>query len=514
MTIMGSFLLMVIIVVIKMTLSITEPNASFGGVPQDIRHMIYGYLSPEHHYGIRRLNKESHHLFVKLHTNKSNEMDSWMQLKIYLSQLQMTTETLSIRWPFFVTKIAEHTSFAQPFRWNYTTHQIKMIEKLFCIIINNSKLSSSNIQAAVASELQRHLIIPETLDGTTAGRMMDVFTQRIGCWHTHTLLRPLVEQNHHGSTRLVSVLYMGYTADEHDLLLQIMWERAISEYRNTGNIDNRYALFALGYMKWIIRTNYGISEHYQLLHMTDILQETSERLWKRARSTDIAFIHHFLSFDELLVHPIKNKEQLVALIMYHVFAANTTFKSKYLKLFCMGKSVLWDLEYVIRYANDYSDCWSSMRKLLHWIFKHKLSSGPYTAVDVMYLLINHGILSINDVLCESCEIQMDEPLTVSFDFLKYVIDCKESTHHKDRLHRWLSSMPSNYGRERNGPVVVRKLIPIRCAWIENRTKSINESRHHRLTHVARAVFSATHPIKYNSNTTKETRNRHSCCDGM
>eukprot|EP01083_Nonionella_stella_P067561 178761_1 len=153
---MAALLFAVIHVLITCASSINERNALFD-LPRDVRHIIYSCFTAEQHYSIRGLNKESHSLFLTLHAIKSSEMNSWIKLKTYLSQLRMTRDSNLLLWPLFAKRLQNYTAFIQPFRWNYTAHQIIMIEKLFCSVIHNSKLQTSNIQRAVALVLHMNL---------------------------------------------------------------------------------------------------------------------------------------------------------------------------------------------------------------------------------------------------------------------------------------------------------------------------------------------------------------------
>eukprot|EP01083_Nonionella_stella_P189976 703776_1 len=145
---MAALQLMILIVITKI---ISSTNDSSFELPQEIQERIYSYFTPEQHYSIRRLNKGSHNLFIKLHATKSDEMNSWIQLKTFLSQFQITTQCNTepesdpdVRRTF-LAQLQHYTAFAQSLRrLNYTNHQMVMIEKLFCIIINNPKITSSN----------------------------------------------------------------------------------------------------------------------------------------------------------------------------------------------------------------------------------------------------------------------------------------------------------------------------------------------------------------------------------
>eukprot|EP01083_Nonionella_stella_P189975 703775_1 len=107
---MAALQLMILIVITKI---ISSTNDSSFELPQEIQERIYSYFTPEQHYSIRRLNKEP-------------ESDPDVR-RTFLAQLQ------------------HYTAFAQSLRrLNYTNHQMVMIEKLFCIIINNPKITSSN----------------------------------------------------------------------------------------------------------------------------------------------------------------------------------------------------------------------------------------------------------------------------------------------------------------------------------------------------------------------------------
>eukprot|EP01083_Nonionella_stella_P126034 381280_1 len=396
---MASSCLMILLAITRITSSI---NDSFNVLPRDIKALTFSYFTPEQHRSIRLLNKESQNLFVKLHATTSHEMNAWMQLKTFLSHANVTTEMDGL---VQTVQLQNYTGFIQPFRCNCTGNQIIMIEKLFCVLMNNPNLTPQ-IQLAFAAQLYDSLLFDSescryhtTFDyHTTYGIwcMIAIFNIRV---HTPPQLRHL---------RIAQI-----------------WKLAISEKRNTGNVENRYTLFTLSSMTWITRTWPGFFEEIQDL------------LWSAV--TDVEFIHYFLSFEPLLIHPIKNKKYLIALIINDVLA-NCTFQPKHLTLFLTGRSLLWDLQYVMESATENRTLvryyWSSMRELLHWIFEHKLFVEEYDPTVVMNLFIDNGVFTMDDVLCE---IQPRAKLIdiPSFDLLKRVIDCKETTQHKERLHRWL-----------------------------------------------------------------------------
>eukprot|EP01083_Nonionella_stella_P301284 1032689_1 len=396
---MASSCLMILLAITRITSSI---NDSFNVLPRDIKALTFSHFTPEQHRSIRTLNKESQNLFVKLHATTSHEMNAWMQLKTFLSHANVTTEMDGL---VQTVQLQNYTGFIQPFRCNCTGNQIIMIEKLFCVLINNPNLTPQ-IQLAFANQLFDSLQVDSyslshcndhAADGIQ--RMITIFSIRV---YAPPQLRHCTNP-----------------------LLFKMWELAISEKRNTGNVENRYTLFALSYMTWITRTCPGV------------LQDTHGLLWSAV--TDAEFIHYFLSFEPLLIRPIENKKYLIDLIINDVLA-NCTLQPKHLALFVTGKSVLWDLQYVIESATENRMLvryyWSSMRELLHWIFEHKLFVEEYDPTVVMNLFIDNGVFTMDDVLCE---IQPRAKLIdiVSFDLLKRVIDCKETTQHKERLHRWL-----------------------------------------------------------------------------
>eukprot|EP01083_Nonionella_stella_P041556 112620_1 len=369
--------------------STTNTNDSFHGIPHDTQALVYSYLTPEQHHSIRRLNKASQRLFVQLHPSKSNETNSWMQLKNFLSQLRMTIDISRAPtvWHGFIKHLQHYTTFLLPFRSNYTADQIIMIEKLFCVIISNSKLHPS-VQLVVAEHLYSNT--------TALALMLHVFAIR---------LSPVIPNSCTG------------------LFLYRTWALAAEEMWKTNNVENRYTLFTLAFMKWMIDDTITT---YPMLS-----QQTVDLVWNSV--PDVEFIHYFLSFEQLLIHPIKNRKHLIALIIDDVFAANGTFKSKQLRLFCLRSSVLWNLNYVIEYASSLRLHHHSMMKLLDWIFAYKLTSGAYNVIDVMYLFIHSGIFSIHDILCEA---STGEQCNISFDLLKYVIHCRDTMEHQNRLHHW------------------------------------------------------------------------------
>eukprot|EP01083_Nonionella_stella_P282651 961793_1 len=376
------------------TSATSATNDSF--IPHDTHALVYSYLTPEQHYSIRRLNKDSQDLFVQLHASKSNEMNSWIQLRTFLSQLRFQMTSHSCVWSEFLQQLQQYTAFLQPFCKNYTADQVKMIEKLFCVIINNSEMQAW-MQCVVADHL-RAVLMANT---SAINSMLRVFTIRV--------------TRHDSQT---------------EVCLERIWTLAADEMRNTTNIDNRYTLFALAYMKWIIHSTITTQSMLDNVNR-NIPQETADLMWNTV--PDVEFFHYFLSFKQLVIHPIKNRPHLIATIIDDVFAANGTFKPKALRLFCLRSSVLWDLNYVIEYASSLRLHHHSMMKLLDWIFAYKLTSGAYNAIDVMYLFINSGILSIHDILCEA---STGEQCNISFDLLKYVIHCRDTMEHQNRLHHW------------------------------------------------------------------------------
>eukprot|EP01083_Nonionella_stella_P041557 112624_1 len=382
------------------TSATSATNDSF--IPHDTHALVYSYLTPEQHYSIRRLNKDSQDLFVQLHASKSNEMNSWIQLRTFLSQLRFQMTSHSCVWSEFLQQLQQYTAFLQPFCKNYTADQVKMIEKLFCVIINNSEMQAW-MQFVVAEHLHAALMA----NTSAINSMLRVFAIRVARHDSQT-----------------------------EVCLERIWTLAADEMRNTTNIDNRYTLFALAYMKWIIHSTITTQSMLDNVNR-NIPQETADLMWNTV--PDVEFFHYFLSFKQLVIHPIKNRPQLIAAIIDDVFAANGTFKPKALRLFCLRSSVLWDLNYAVRYAASsrhhqsgrYS--WSSMIKFLDWIFEYKLSSGAYDVMDVMYLLIETYILSVHDILCET---PTGKQTNISFDLLQYVIHCKETMEHERRLHHW------------------------------------------------------------------------------
>eukprot|EP01083_Nonionella_stella_P149426 474610_1 len=477
---MATLFLMVLFVITSVT---SSTNDSFYRLPQDIQALICSYFTSKQHYSIRRLNRESQHLFVKLHATKSDEMNSWMQLKQFLSQLNMTTELchhvnpeFCSFWPLFREQLEHYTAFVKPFCCNFTANQIAMIEKLFCVIISNSKLETSRIQYAVARQLHWTLhgqivhasavarrFYNDNLFGECVRTMMSILKLRVRI----DLAGPSQWYSHFSTT------------------FAVMWEYAICEKRKTGNVENRYTLFAVAYMQWILDTTYGISE-------VSIAQELVDSLWNLV--PDVEFIHYFLSFEQLLIHPIlknHNQRRLIALIMDDVFAANCTFQPKHLVLFCKRKCMLWDLEYVIQSAaaaNRY--CWSSMKQLLHWVFEYKLSVETYDPIDVMDLFIWNGIFTMDDILCE---MQMEQRWIniVSFDLLKRIIDCKESVQHKERLRRW---MVLNH-------TTMRDRANHNCVLVVDGDGNVEMTLKQ-----PKQMFSTIHQ--------KSRKNKHSCCEVM
>eukprot|EP01083_Nonionella_stella_P126035 381290_1 len=539
---MAALQLMILIVITKI---ISSTNDSSFELPQEIQERIYSYFTAEQHYSIRRLNKGSHNLFVKLHATKSDEMNSWVQFKTFLSQFLITTHlqhyttfAQSLRRTF-LAQLQAYTAFAQSLRrLNYTTHQLVMIEKLFCIIMNNPKITSSNFQIALATALHYAMYgyapgpswfddVPFRMDsyqryicdGSGMRCMMNIFhIRRLNMLRfTDVCVRDLVY--HHALLKSPSITRALYSC--HHARLRIMWTLAISEKNITGNVENRYTLFALGYMKWILQTSYGIAEHYPWYYYQDrmprnLLQEAVDDLWNTVITiTDLEFIHYFLSFEQLLMYSIPTdiKSNLIALILDDVLAEDGTFEPKHLELFCLGRSALWNLQYVIEYAvtsrfmgdscsGSVADgyCWSSMKKLLHWIFEHKLSVATCNPIDVMYLFIRNGILTMDDVLCEIETNETQLVHIVSFDLLKRIIDCRETAQHKTRLHRWLVS---DHNTERN-------------RTIHNWTVMDGGDHVEMDLKQPRAMFSSTHQkgLKERNKKSYKTANGPLCCGVM
>eukprot|EP01083_Nonionella_stella_P301283 1032686_1 len=146
---MASSCLMILLAITRITSSI---NDSFNVLPRDIKALTFSHFTPEQHRSIRTLNKESQNLFVKLHATTSHEMNAWMQLKTFLSHANVTTEMDGL---VQTVQLQNYTGFIQPFRCNCTGNQIIMIEKLFCVLINNPNLTPQ-IQLAFAAQLYMH----------------------------------------------------------------------------------------------------------------------------------------------------------------------------------------------------------------------------------------------------------------------------------------------------------------------------------------------------------------------
>lgn len=155
-----------------------------------------------------------------LHETALKEMEKWKQLNLYLSNLNSSLDF--------------NTHYKFPKKFDST--QITTIEKLFYTILSNEKIISEADRLNVVSLLFKLLFPDELLTHDemipTIKTMMNIFYQRT---------RPI---DFDGQFRAC------YNS------LHRMFLYGAKEMRKSGEKYNRYTMFALYHMKWIINTNF------------------------------------------------------------------------------------------------------------------------------------------------------------------------------------------------------------------------------------------------------------------
>eukprot|EP01083_Nonionella_stella_P121312 364427_1 len=368
----------------------TEPS-SFNMLPNEIQRLIYSHFSAKQHASFRMLSRKSNDLFHSLHATESKEVQQWIKLKTFLSNLQM--DETNITHTLFTT-LLPYCEFLKLMQW--TDEDIIKIEKLFVVLLNNHKLQRHVSKAAVASYFYSILCSP-------------------------AVNMPSSE----GLNALLDALFNPVELRSLEPNVRYLWKLAAAEMNLTHNVQNRFTLAALGVIRVIIDTNFGTTKHQQ------ITQETANSLWSVV-PPDLVFLRLYLAFDELLIHPIKNKEIMIRRIVSSVFKDDVAhiFDWKDLDIFCIAEGILWDLKCVLESVAMLRDCMGSEQttnKFMDWIFEYKLSTNEYNISYVTKLLVDNRFLSkpLMDIIIKEPSItwkrvrylsfMVDEPSDMRYD---------------------------------------------------------------------------------------------------
>eukprot|EP01083_Nonionella_stella_P279805 951733_1 len=341
-------------------------QSSFAHTPQETQRLTFSYL-PHHQYSVRLLSRRTQSLFDGLHATTKQ----WIQLKTFLFDLR-TNET-SFDTDSFESQLSQKCAFLKPFQSNYTQDQIIKIEKLLSILIDNEKIQPAKVKRAVAKTFH------DLLFGTQHNSMPYNIS--------NFLFDPI---------RVMMLIAFDVHNFNH---LQILWSSANLEMNETGKMDNRYTLAALGAVRWHTR---------EIRHSSERKAESiADLLWE---NVPLSFVHYYFSLDKLLWYRTKDgkdRRNWITLIITNAFNRYPNcgvLDTQHLHLFCLGNSVLWDLETIISrvawlrkmdqfyYVTKKGYCWEKMKTLIEWILEHKIteSNAPHFAC----VLIKYEFLSV------------------------------------------------------------------------------------------------------------------------